>query len=359
MNPLRRRRAAVLLITAVLATGCSRKLTETAAPTDEQSGAPAAATLNGTTFFNPKNNPGAIAGSRFIDPRSMSESEVQFGIAPKRDSRVTYASDVLVMEQGDKAIRGAGRDGMTWSFDAGAAHVNEFQVGRIIFATSRAVGRIVRLQSSGGTVTVSLAPVQITDVIEKGSFLFSADLDPSGAIIYSAPDFPAVLDISPPAKPAAWRWTPADQQGRFIATAVQLPIQAVTGVQQTLAALTASPVASGQLPAPVDLTNYLKAGVCWPVPTAPWACTTPITTLVSTWDASAKLMLRGRARRFRTGHLQQENFHLGHETIGCRQPGPAGQGSQRSRSLPQRAQAGVHSNRYLHTDADRRACPSS
>jgi hypothetical protein len=36
-----------------------------------------------------------------IGARKLSASEVQFGIAPKRDSRVTYASHVIVMEQGD------------------------------------------------------------------------------------------------------------------------------------------------------------------------------------------------------------------------------------------------------------------
>jgi hypothetical protein len=37
---------------------------------------------------------------------------------------------------------------MTWSFDADAAHVNQFQEGKIIFATGRAVGRIAHMETS-------------------------------------------------------------------------------------------------------------------------------------------------------------------------------------------------------------------
>ncbi len=50
------------------------------------------------------------------------------------------------------------------------------------------VGRIAHIETSGNTVTVLLAPVQITDVIERGKFLVSEDLNLSDAIVYSAHD---------------------------------------------------------------------------------------------------------------------------------------------------------------------------
>jgi hypothetical protein len=253
-------RSVALMIALAMAVGCSRKASEP--PAHPSAPLPKAANQapDSKTFFDPQNNPDSISGS-FVDPRNMSASEVQFGIAPKRDSRVTYASDVIVMEQGDKAIKAAGRDGMTWSFDAGAAHVNEFQEGKIIFATGRAVGRIAHMETSGNTVTVLLAPVQITDVIESGRFLVSEDLNLDDSIVYSAPDFPAILDTTPGTKPTGWRPTGRGLQGDFVSTAFQVPIQGIAGVQQNLSRLTAPPPALQGMAPPVDLSDYLKAGV--------------------------------------------------------------------------------------------------
>src|SRR5579883_3010695 len=104
-------------------------------------------------FFDAKHNPGAATGVP-VDPRNLTPTQLQYGIAPRRDPRVTYAPDVILMEEGDKAIRLTASDGMTWVFDASAPHVNEFQEGKVVFATGRAVGRIGQLTRSGDTVTV-------------------------------------------------------------------------------------------------------------------------------------------------------------------------------------------------------------
>lgn len=60
--------------------------------------------------------PGATA-LKPIDLHSLSDTEVKFGIAPKRSSAVEYQPDVIVMEQGDKAIRSIARNGLEWEFD--------------------------------------------------------------------------------------------------------------------------------------------------------------------------------------------------------------------------------------------------
>jgi hypothetical protein len=89
-------------------------------------------------FFNPKNYPDAVQGT-FIDPQKLTASERKYGIAPKRDPRVTYQDGVILMERGDEAIREAKTDGMTFSFDAKAEHVGELAEGKIVFATGRVV----------------------------------------------------------------------------------------------------------------------------------------------------------------------------------------------------------------------------
>lgn len=129
-----------------------------------------------------------------MDINKLSESERQFGIAPRRTKDVEYADGVIVMEEGDKAIRSMAGDGMHWTFDANSPHVDEFQEGKIVFATGRAVGRIVGLKCQGDSVTAFLAPVQLTDVIKKGHFAMSQKVDVANMLTYVAPDFPQPPD---------------------------------------------------------------------------------------------------------------------------------------------------------------------
>jgi hypothetical protein len=208
---------ALLCMTA----GCAKKLPSAAA-------APAAASTpaavahsaplqpasepEADAFFDPKTHADYLTGG-FIEREKLTPTETLYGVAPKRDPRVTYAADVILMEQGDKAVKAAGRDGMTYSFDASAPHVDEFKEGKIVFATSRVVGRVARLEKSGNLVTVVLAPVQITDVIQEGKFIFDSDIDPSKMLIYVAPEFPSTVDTT---KPEATSWLGTANSGGFI-----------------------------------------------------------------------------------------------------------------------------------------------
>jgi hypothetical protein len=98
------------------------------------------------------------------------------------------------MEKGDTAIRSMAGDGMNWTFDAHAPHVNEFQEGAIVFATGRAVGRILKLTRSGDSVSAFLGPVQLTDVIKRGHFAMSQNVDVANMLTYLAPAFPQPPD---------------------------------------------------------------------------------------------------------------------------------------------------------------------
>ena len=114
-----------------------------------------------------------LAHTAFVDAAKLSATERKYGMAPKRDARVTYQDGIVLMEHGDEAIREAKSDGMTFSFDAKAEHVGEFEEGKIIFATGRVIGRVGQLQRDGDTVTVKLAPVKITEIIKKGTFMMA------------------------------------------------------------------------------------------------------------------------------------------------------------------------------------------
>src|SRR3984957_11040265 len=76
-----------------------------------------------------------------IKPSELTESEMKYGIAPKRGPGVTYQDGIILMEHGDKAIRSFASNGMEWTFDANAPQVSDIQVEKILFATGRCVGR--------------------------------------------------------------------------------------------------------------------------------------------------------------------------------------------------------------------------
>jgi hypothetical protein len=160
------------------------------------------------SFFDQKKYPDAVLGS-FADAAKLSATERKYGMAPKRDARVTYQDGIVLMEHGDEAIREAKGDGITFTFDAKAEHVGEFEEGKIIFATGRVVGRVGQLRRDGDTVTVKLAPVKITEIIKKGTFMMDSTFDAKDLIVYTAPDFPSNVDLKDqPQQSAIFEATP-------------------------------------------------------------------------------------------------------------------------------------------------------
>jgi hypothetical protein len=123
----------------------------------------------------------------------LSESEIRFGIAPKRGPGVTYQDNIILMEQGDKAIQSFASDGMSWTFDANAPQVNEIQEGKILFATGRCAGKVLAVQRNGNSVSVVLGPVQLNELVKEGNFKADQPLDLNNAIAVVAPDYPGAL----------------------------------------------------------------------------------------------------------------------------------------------------------------------
>jgi len=170
-------------------------------------------------MFDLKSHPNATI-AHTIDPHSMTESQIKFGISPKRDPAVEYQPDVILMEQGDKAIKSIASDGLTWTFDANAPQVSDFQEGKVVFATSRAVGRVLSIKRSGDTATVIMGPVQITDVIRNGDFAMDQAIDMNNMISYVAPDYPEPPDTSDDRKSTSKNESPDHVDEQFILSRV-------------------------------------------------------------------------------------------------------------------------------------------
>jgi hypothetical protein len=123
----------------------------------------------------------------------LSESEIQFGIAPKRGPGVTYQDNIILMEHGDKAIQSFASDGMSWTFDAKAPQVNDIQEGKVLFATDRCAGKVLAVQRNGNSVSVVLGPVQLNELVKEGNFAYDQPLDLNNAIAVVAPDYAGAL----------------------------------------------------------------------------------------------------------------------------------------------------------------------
>ncbi len=194
--------AVVCLLSMAPAISCRKPKTAGEAT---PSTAPLPAGTSVPDIFDLRNHPNATI-LKPVDLTTLTDSQRKFGIAPRPDPSVEYQPGIILMEQGDKAIRSIANDGMTWTFDANAPHVSEFQLGKIVFATGRAVGRIISLKRQADDVTVILGPIQLTDVISKASIAMDAPIDLTNMLAYAAPDFPQPPDASEPNKASGLHW---------------------------------------------------------------------------------------------------------------------------------------------------------
>ena len=196
----------ILILTLAFTASCKKKDPHPQLASGNESRQEAA----GTSYlpqdvFGPEAVPGATV-LKPVDLRSLSESEMKYGIAPQRSTAVEYQPDVIIMEHGDKAIRSTASNGMEWEFDANAEHVSEFQEGKIVFATGRAVGRIVSLKWEGDSVKAILGPIQLTDVIKNGKFKMDSPISADNVVSYVAPDYPQEAESHPEDKKTSYEF---------------------------------------------------------------------------------------------------------------------------------------------------------
>jgi hypothetical protein len=139
----------------------------------------------------------AVYASRPASLASLSLAEFQYGASPTRSGDVTYQPDVVVMEHGADAIHGYSSDGLTWLLDPNAPHVAELQPNKIMFATGRAVGRVLAVTKQGNDVAVTLGPAALTDIVSDVQMSFEQPVDLSSVIVYTAPNAPLSGDLTP------------------------------------------------------------------------------------------------------------------------------------------------------------------
>lgn len=187
----------------IASSGCQRAEKATPAavpPAIQQTPAPRASTATPSPVpqapapwsgFRPEAGPVLVGHA--VKPSDMTETEQKYGMAPKRGAGVVYQDQVVLMEHGDKAVKTWNTNGIEWTLDGSDPQINTLQEGQILFATSRCVGRVLKVTRTGTDVTVILGPVQLTDLIKQGNLSYEEPLDLNTLTAVQTPDFPGAF----------------------------------------------------------------------------------------------------------------------------------------------------------------------
>ncbi|PZH02178.1 hypothetical protein C1I97_21655 [Streptomyces sp. NTH33] len=128
-------------------------------------------------------------------PADTSEAALTYGTGPVRDPSVTYQPDVVMVEGGPRAIRAASGDGLTWTIDGNARGAQDVRPGKVLYATSRAVGRVQEVRRVHRDVVATLGPVEFTEVFRDAHLTLDQDID-DGALHYlEIPDLPGAVTV--------------------------------------------------------------------------------------------------------------------------------------------------------------------
>jgi hypothetical protein len=173
----------------------------------------------------------------------------RYGYAPTNDAHLQ--PDVVVIGGGASAIRSASGDGLTWTIDGKADGAADLRIGSVMFATSEAVGRVAALSDAGGNRVVTLAPVQLTDVLRDGTINLDQNLDLGSAVFQPVPDLPGTQS-----EPTA-----TDTGGVTVSSARRFELPPVQLVARRAATLPAPLKQSVSVPVgPWTIKPYAEAG---------------------------------------------------------------------------------------------------
>ncbi|HEY6569750.1 MAG TPA: hypothetical protein VIZ22_05640 [Candidatus Limnocylindrales bacterium] len=125
------------------------------------------------------------------------EASARFGFGPQPDTSITYQPDVVVIGGGPASIRGVSADGLTWTVDAAAAGMDRLAPGLVMFATGKAVGRVIAMDRQGDATDVTLAPVGLGEIIKDGHLTFDQRVPLDALAIAEVPSLAdGIEDIS-------------------------------------------------------------------------------------------------------------------------------------------------------------------
>jgi hypothetical protein len=117
----------------------------------------------------------------------------RYGYGPSPNSAFVYQPDVIIIGGGGAAIRSASSDGLVWTIDAHALGASDLAIGKIMFATADSVGRVIKLEPRGDDLAVTLAPVELTDILLEGQLQFDKPINFDAMSFQTIPDLPGQM----------------------------------------------------------------------------------------------------------------------------------------------------------------------
>ncbi|GAA4559042.1 hypothetical protein [Planotetraspora kaengkrachanensis] len=124
----------------------------------------------------------------------QADDDLTYGYAPRTDSSVEYQPDVVIVKGGGTVIRSVSGDGFTYTIDRDADGAGDLRPGKIMFVTGEAAGRVVRVERSNDGLAVTLAPVELTDIVRNGTFAVDQPLDVEAQQFQALPDLLGEVD---------------------------------------------------------------------------------------------------------------------------------------------------------------------
>lgn len=124
---------------------------------------------------------------------TQSEAVAKYGLPAVKDPKTTYQSDVVFIDKGPESIREVSPSGLVWTLDGKAKGVSELEIGKVMFASRVALGRVLDVRKKGEDVQVVIAPVLIQDVVKDGLIKVDTPLDMSAMTFQTYPEAPAAF----------------------------------------------------------------------------------------------------------------------------------------------------------------------
>jgi hypothetical protein len=169
--------ASLVAVTALVAACGGHK---TASQPPSATGVPASPTLSVPSLSAPALSATPSLGSTAAVPASAALKTYGYGANP---TGADYQPGVVVVGGGPASIRSASGNGLTWTIAKSAPNADKLVVGSVMVLTSVATGRVAAIHDDADTRVVTLAPVDLTDVIKNGSIDVDQAL-PASAISY-------------------------------------------------------------------------------------------------------------------------------------------------------------------------------
>lgn len=177
----------------------------------------------------------------------------RYGFGPAVNGSVTYQPDVVIVAGGSDSIRSVSSNGLVWTIDGHAAGARDLGPGKIMFATSEAAGRVVKMEPAGDDIAVTLAPVELTDIVRNGRITIDQSVNLDSLSFQPIPDLLGA--ISSPGNLSA-----EAPRGSAFASFSTRDVEPVTLAAWPLQ-LTAAAALQGEKPPPPAGTQQAKAKV--------------------------------------------------------------------------------------------------